>query len=76
MAALIHRTGILVHGVDLAVVTGREGQVDQRQCAQLLTTLRAMDFDAFRQPGMFGGENPVADGTPAHRRRLLAFLGR
>jgi uncharacterized protein (TIGR03086 family) len=75
MAALIHRTEILVHGVDLAVVTGQEDHIDQRQCAQLLATMRAMDFDAFRRPGMFGGENPVPADTPAHRR-LLAFLGR
>jgi uncharacterized protein (TIGR03086 family) len=75
MAAQIHLTEVLVHGVDLAVVTGQESRVDQQLCVELLTTMRDMDFDAFRRPGMFGPERPAPADGPAHRR-LLAFLGR
>lgn len=75
LAALIHRTELVVHGVDLAVTTGQEELVDQRQCAELLDTMRDMDFQAFRRPGMFGPELAVPDEAAAHRR-LLAFLGR
>ncbi|GAA1773170.1 TIGR03086 family metal-binding protein [Nonomuraea bangladeshensis] len=75
MAALIHLTEVLVHGVDLAISTGQEALVDERACDDLLTTMRGMDFDAFRRPGMFGPELHQPAGTPAHRR-LLAFLGR
>jgi len=74
-AALIHLTEILVHGADLAVVSGREELVDQRQCAELLNTMQHLDFDAFRRPGMFGAERPAPAGAPAHWQ-LLAFLGR
>ncbi|MFI6597574.1 TIGR03086 family metal-binding protein [Nonomuraea sp. NPDC050536] len=75
MAALIHLTEVLVHGVDLAIVTGQEHLVDGQACEQLLAIMRGMDFDAFRRPGMFGPEAPAPVGAPAHRR-LLAFLGR
>ena len=75
MAAQIHLTEVLVHGVDLAVVTGQHDRIDQHQCEQLLGTMRRMDFDAFRRPGMFDAERPAPDGAPAHQR-LLAFLGR
>jgi uncharacterized protein (TIGR03086 family) len=75
MAALIHLTEVLVHGVDLAVATNQEHRVDQRQCEQLLAVMRSMDFDTFRQPGMFGAERAAPDDAPAHRV-LLAFLGR
>jgi uncharacterized protein (TIGR03086 family) len=75
MAALVHLTEVLVHSVDLAVTTGLEDRVDQYQCDQLLTTMRGMDFDTFRQPGMFGPERPAPADVAAHRR-LLAFLGR
>jgi uncharacterized protein (TIGR03086 family) len=75
VAALVHRTEVLVHGVDLAVATDVDALVDQQQCAQLLATMCAMDFDAFRRPGMFGAALAPAEDDPAHRR-LLAFLGR
>ncbi|WP_214323808.1 TIGR03086 family metal-binding protein [Nonomuraea sediminis] len=75
MAALIHLTEVLVHGVDLAVATDQEHLVDEQACEHLLTTMRGMDFDAFRRPGMFAAEAPAPAGAPAHRR-LLAFLGR
>jgi uncharacterized protein (TIGR03086 family) len=75
VAAVVHHTEVLVHGVDLAVATDADALVDQRQCARLLATMRAMDFDAFRRPGMFGAALAPTDGDLAHRR-LLAFLGR
>lgn len=75
MAALIHLTEVLVHGVDLAVATGQEHRIDQRPCADLLAIMRGMDFDAFRRPGMFGPALSAPTDAPAHRR-LLAFLGR
>ncbi|MFF4015458.1 TIGR03086 family metal-binding protein [Streptomyces sp. NPDC001843] len=74
-AALVHLTEILVHSADLAVLNGREDLVDQRQCADLLATMRAMDFDAFRRPGMFAAEQRAPADAAAHRR-LLAFTGR
>jgi uncharacterized protein (TIGR03086 family) len=75
MAAQIHLTELLVHGADLAVVTGQESGIDQELCADLLATMRAMDFGAFRRPGMFGAERPAPADASAHQR-LLAFLGR
>ncbi|MFC4998494.1 TIGR03086 family metal-binding protein [Dactylosporangium cerinum] len=75
MAALIHLTEVLVHGVDLAVATSQEHRVDQHQCKQLLAIMHSMDFDTFRQPGMFGAERAAPDDAPTHRG-LLAFLGR
>ncbi|WP_433246259.1 TIGR03086 family metal-binding protein [Streptosporangium sp. CA-135522] len=75
VAALIHLTEVLVHGVDLAIATGQETLVDERVCEELLTIMRAMDFGAFRRPGMFGPEVGTPADAPAHWR-LLAFLGR
>ncbi|MGV9242440.1 hypothetical protein [Streptomyces sp. NPDC003710] len=75
MAAVIHLTELVVHGAGLAVVTGREDRVDQGLCEHLLTTMRGMDFAAFRRPGMFAAERPAPAGAPAHRR-LPAFTGR
>lgn len=75
MAALIHLTEILVHGVDLAVATGQDDRIDQHQCARLLATMHGMDFEAFRRPGMFDAEFPAPADATAHQR-LLAFLGR
>ncbi|WP_330181696.1 TIGR03086 family metal-binding protein [Nocardia sp. NBC_01503] len=74
-AALIHLTEVLVHGIDLAVAAGHEDLIDQRAAAELLEIMRGMDFDAFRQPGMFGPDVSVPAAAPAHRR-LLAFTGR
>ncbi|MFF3515639.1 TIGR03086 family metal-binding protein [Streptomyces sp. NPDC002573] len=71
MAALIHLTEVLVHGVDLATVADRT----HRLCEDLLTHMRRTGMDAFRRPGMFGPENPAPEGAAAHVR-LLAFLGR
>lgn len=75
MAALIHLTEVLVHGVDLAIAIDRTDLVDQRLCEDLLTRMRQMDMDAFRRPGMFGSERPASKSASAHVR-LLAFLGR
>ncbi|GAA4226729.1 hypothetical protein GCM10022254_12630 [Actinomadura meridiana] len=75
MAAVIHLTEVLVHGADLAIATAQERLVDEQDCDALLTTMRGMDFDAFRRPGMFGPELHQPTDAPAHRR-LLAFLGR
>ncbi|WP_040805525.1 TIGR03086 family metal-binding protein [Nocardia concava] len=75
MAALIHLTEIVVHGIDLAVLAGQQHVIDEEQAEHLLTVMRSMDFDAFRRPGMFCPERPVpADAAP--HRRLLGFLGR
>jgi uncharacterized protein (TIGR03086 family) len=75
LAALIHLTEVLVHGADLACVTGQQASIDEAACEELLATMHTMDFAAFRRPGMFGTERAVAADAPAHRR-LLAFLGR
>jgi len=75
MAALVHLTEVLVHGADLALVTGQERLVDDEACGRLLATMRGMSFDDFRRPGMFGPAAPVSADAPDHRR-LLAFLGR
>jgi len=75
MAALIHLTEVLVHGVDLAVATGQEDRIDQHRCEQLLASMHGMDFDIFRRPGMFDAELPAPADAPAHQR-MLAYLGR
>ncbi|MFF2549391.1 TIGR03086 family metal-binding protein [Nocardia sp. NPDC058058] len=75
LAAMIHLTEVLVHGMDLAVAIDREDLIDQRAATDLLEILRDNDFDAFRQPGMFGPAVELAAVAPAHRR-LLAFTGR
>jgi uncharacterized protein (TIGR03086 family) len=76
MAAVIHFTEILVHGVDLAVTTGREDHISEQLCEELLAMMAGMGgIDAYRLPGVFGPEVPAVDGAPAHRR-LLAYLGR
>ncbi|MFI6925385.1 TIGR03086 family metal-binding protein [Nonomuraea spiralis] len=75
MAALVHLTEVLVHGAGLALATGQEALADDAACDELLTIMLAMDFAAFRRPGMFGPEVPADPADPAHRR-LLAFTGR
>lgn len=75
MAALIHLTELVGHGLDLAVVSEQTGLVDEKLCEELLATLRSLDFDAYRRPGMFGPEITAPADAPAHQR-LLAFLGR
>jgi uncharacterized protein (TIGR03086 family) len=76
MAAVIHLTEVLVHGLDLAVAIGREDLADERASLQLLDTMAGMGgVDPYRVPGVFGPELAVPPGAPAHRR-LLAYLGR
>jgi uncharacterized protein (TIGR03086 family) len=76
MAAVIHFTEILVHGVDLAVANGQEDRVDERLCEDLLAMTHGMGgIDAYRLPGVFGPEAAAPAEAPAHRR-LLAYLGR
>lgn len=75
LGALIHLTEVLVHGIDIAVVTDQLHLVDQDACEQLLNTLRGMDFDVFRGPGLFDPQQSVPADAAAYLR-LLAFLGR
>ncbi|MEU6430480.1 TIGR03086 family metal-binding protein [Microbispora sp. NPDC046973] len=76
MAAVIHFTEILVHGVDLAVATGQEDRMDERLCEELLAMMHGMGgIDAYRLPGVFGPEIAAPAEAPAHLR-LLAYLGR
>ncbi|WP_330252394.1 TIGR03086 family metal-binding protein [Nocardia sp. NBC_00565] len=75
MAAVIHLTEVLVHGIDLAVATGQESLLDQQLCAEMLAIMRNMGMDNFRGPGMFGPELPAVADAPAHRQ-LSAYLGR
>ncbi|MFI9506490.1 TIGR03086 family metal-binding protein [Nocardia sp. NPDC052566] len=74
-AAVIHLTELVVHGVDLAIATGRDDLVDQRLCAELLSMMRDVDFDSFRRPGMFGPELAAPLDAPPHRQ-LFAYAGR
>ncbi|GAA5027996.1 TIGR03086 family metal-binding protein [Terrabacter aeriphilus] len=76
LAAVIHLTEILVHGLDLAVAIDREDLADQNACAALLDTMEQMGgVDAYRVPGVFGPAVTISGHQPAHRR-LLAYLGR
>ena len=75
MAAVVELTEILVHGLDIAVATGREELLDEAQCESLFQSMRAMGMDAFRVPGIFDAERPAAADAPSHVR-LLAYLGR
>ncbi|MFG1689260.1 TIGR03086 family metal-binding protein [Nonomuraea sp. NPDC049269] len=75
LAAVVHLTEILVHGLDLAIATGQESLVDEELCGDLLVTMRSMGIDAYRIPGVFGPETQTAEDAPLHRQ-LLAFLGR
>lgn len=75
MAAVIHLTEVLVHGVDLAMATGGVGLIDQELCASLLVTMRGMGVDAYRMPGVFGPELAPSAGAAPHEQ-LAAFLGR
>lgn len=75
MAAIIHRTELVVHAVDLAISIGRVDLVDQVGCAALLRTMHELGgIDAFRVPGMFGQELDTFDDRASHR--LMAYVGR
>ncbi|MFE7796143.1 TIGR03086 family metal-binding protein [Nocardia sp. NPDC057440] len=75
MAAVIHLTEVLVHGIDLAVATDQERLLDQQLCGEMLAIMRDMGIGNFRTPGMFGPERPTSGDAPAHRE-LFAYLGR
>ncbi|MFD7864284.1 TIGR03086 family metal-binding protein [Streptomyces sp. NPDC057682] len=75
LAALIHLTEVLVHGLDLAWAVGRTDRVDEELCEDLLSRARRTGMDPFRRPGMFGPERPAPADAPA-RVRLAAYLGR
>jgi len=76
LAAVIHLTELVAHGVDLACATGQERLLDEDLCAGLLGAMHAMGgVDDYRMPGVFG---PVAAARPgaAPHERLAAYLGR
>ncbi|MFN8053519.1 MAG: TIGR03086 family metal-binding protein [Acidimicrobiales bacterium] len=76
MAAVIHLTELVVHGLDLAVATHHVELVDESIATELLDLMIAMGgIDPFRGPGFFGPELPSDPGDAAHRR-LLAYVGR
>jgi uncharacterized protein (TIGR03086 family) len=75
MAAVIHLTEVLVHGVDLAVATGQEQLLDEQLCEEMLVIMREVGMENFRGPGMFGPEVNVHADAPAHRR-LSAYVVR
>jgi uncharacterized protein (TIGR03086 family) len=75
LAAWIHLSELVVHGIDLAVATDQLDLIDQTMAARLLAAMRVMNFEAFRVPASFGAalEAPAA-ATP--HEELMAFLGR
>jgi uncharacterized protein (TIGR03086 family) len=75
MAAIIELTELVVHGLDIALATGQEEDVDQAQARRLHAVMAAIGIDGFRMPGIFGPARSAAPDAPASRR-LLAFLGR
>lgn len=76
LAAAVHLTELVVHGLDIAIAIGSQDLVDEELCAGLLAAMHAMGgLDPFRVPGMFGGQVFVpADASP--HRQLLAYTGR
>ena len=76
LAAVIHLTEVLVHGVDIAVAIDREDLADEGQSAALLSMMEELGgVDAYRMPGVFGAAVPVSSHV-APSQRLLAYLGR
>lgn len=76
MAAVIHLTELVVHGLDIAVATDQHDAIDEDLTEDLLDMMRALGgIDAFRGPGFFGEEVPTDLDQPAHAR-LLAYVGR
>jgi len=74
LAARINALETFVHGVDIAVATGREDLVRPELCEAIRDMAEAAGFDTFRQPGMFGPEVEPRNDSPV--ARLLAFVGR
>ena len=76
MAAVIHVTELVVHGLDLAVATDQRHAIDEHLAEHLLDLMHHMGgIDAFRGPGFFGPEVATSSDRPAHER-LLAYVGR
>ncbi|HLS76406.1 MAG TPA: TIGR03086 family metal-binding protein [Nocardia sp.] len=75
-AVQIHLTELVVHGLDLALATGRTDLIDDALCAELLDTMRYYGgIDTYRAAGLFGPALPVDADAPGHRA-LLAYTGR
>ena len=76
LAAVIHLTELVTHGIDLAVATGQEHLLDQQLCADLLGAMHAMGgVDAYRMPGVFGPAVTARPEATPHEQ-LAAYLGR
>ena len=76
LAAVIHLTELVTHGVDLACATGRVDLLDERLCAGLLDAMHGMGgVDDYRVPGVFGPAVAVGANSAPHVR-LAAYLGR
>lgn len=76
LAAVIHLTELIAHGVDLACATGQDHLLDEELCAGLLEAMRAMGgVDDYRMPGVFGPLVAACPGAAPHEQ-LAAFLGR
>ena len=75
LAAVIHLTELVAHGVELACATGQERLLDEEQCAGLLGAMHAMGgVDAYRMPGIFGPAVAARPGAAPHEQ-LAAYLG-
>lgn len=76
LAAAVHLTEVVIHGVDIALAIQRPDLVEEDLCAVLLAAMHGMGgLDPFRVPGMFGPQTPVpADAAP--HQELLAYAGR
>jgi uncharacterized protein (TIGR03086 family) len=76
LAAVIHLTELVAHGVDLACATGQEGLLDEDLCTGLLRAMHAMGgVDDYRMLGVFGPVAAARLGAAPHEQ-LAAYLGR
>jgi uncharacterized protein (TIGR03086 family) len=76
LAAAVHLTELVVHGLDIAIAIGRQDLVDEELCAGLLAAMHEMGgLDPFRVPGMFS-EQVSAPADAAPHQLLLAYTGR
>lgn len=76
LAAVIHLTELVAHGVDLACATGQQHLLDPSLCAGLVEAMHAMGgVDDYRMPGVFGPAVPPASSAAPHEQ-LAAYLGR
>ena len=76
LAAVIHLTELVAHGVDLACATVQEHLLDEELCTGLLGAMHAMGgVDDYRMPGVFGPVVAARPGAAPHEQ-LAAYLGR